>query len=159
MQNDLFEIYEFYETPWYQEPWIMALIGVTILATCILVWYFLIRKKTLTPWDTALTQLNTLKPEHFQRKDEFKQFYFKLTSIVKTYVDARYGWYTKAKTDDELINWLEHEQPLHPCTSAMKTMAENVLLIKFANVDAIKSQALQDKQAIIDLIKKTKTTS
>ena len=159
MENDLFEIYEFYTTPWWQTPWILATLAIIVLASGVLVWYLLKRRKTLTPWEAALAQLNNLKPEHFQRKDEFKQFYFLLTSIVKTYVDARYNWYTKAKTDDELINWLEQDQPEHPCTAAMKTMTENVLLIKFANVDAIKSQALQDKQAIIDLIKKTKPSS
>ncbi len=159
MQNDLFDIYEFYETPWYQEPWIVVLIAGAVITACFLGWYLLKRKKKLTPWDSALTHLNHLKPEHFQCKEEFKQFYFKLTSILKTYVDARYGWYTNAKTDEELINWLEHEHPLHPCITVMKMMIENVLLIKFANVDAIKSQAVQDKQAIIDLINKTKPSS
>lgn len=159
METDLLEIYDFYEAPWWQEPWILACLGIAVLAGTLLTWYLLKRKKTLAPWDKALEELNMLKPEFFQRKDEFKQFYFLLTSIVKNYVDTRYNWYTKAKTDEELINWLEHEHPTHPCTSIMKTMVENVLLIKFANVDAIKSQALQDKQAIIDLIKKTKPTS
>ncbi len=158
-QTDIFEIYDFYVTPWWQEPWILATIGAIILVAGVALWYFLKRQRAVTPWESALAQINSLSPDHFGRKDEFKQFYFMLSSIVKTYVDARYSWYTRAKTDDELVNWLEHEHPEHVCTAVMKTMVENMLLIKFANVDAIKSQALHDKQAIIDLIKKTKPTS
>ena len=158
-QTDLYDIYDFYTIPWWQEPWILACIAIALIALGIAVWLLLKRKRLVTPWDAALQQLNSLNPERFVRKEEFKQFYFMLTGIIKTYVDARYAWATKAKTDDELVNWLEHEHQQHPCTTVMKTMVENILLIKFANVDAIKSQALLDKQAIIDLIKKTKPTS
>ncbi len=158
-ENNLYDIYDFYTLPWWQEPWILGVAATGVIIAAIALWFIFKRKRLITPWDAALQQLHNLSPEHFVRKAEFKQFYFALTSIIKTYVDARYGWSTKAKTDDELVAWLEHKHPEHPCTAAMKTMIENMLLIKFANVDAIKSQAIQDKQAITDLIKKTIPTS
>lgn len=159
-ENSLYEIYDFYVIPWWQEPWLWGAVAAgIIIITIAVLWVIFKRKQPATPWEVALQQLNNLNPERFTRKEEFKQCYFALTSIIKTYVDARYCWSTKAKTDDELITWLEHEHPGHPCTAAMKTMIENMLLIKFANMDAIKSQAIRDKQAITDLIKKTTPTS
>lgn len=158
-QTDLYEIYDFYTIPWWKTPWILASIGFGLTLLIIAAWWFFARKKITPPWQVALEHLHGLRPDRCNKKDEFKVFYFALSNVLKTYLDARYFWQTKAKTDEELLAWLELEHPAHPCTAMVKQTSENMLLIKFANVEAIKSQAVQDKQAIIDLINKTVPTS
>lgn len=154
--DSLYDIYDFYDAPWWQNPWILVGIATAVLLTLFLVWHFYKKPKKLSPCDKALKILNTLNPDAFTHKHEFKQFYFSLTAITKTYLEERYGWQTKMFTDEELVTWLEAEYPGHKCTTTIAAMIENTLLIKFANVDAIKAHALRDKQAIIDLITSTK---
>jgi hypothetical protein len=154
--DTLYDIYDFYETPWWQNPWAWAGISLVILLCGIIIWYLYTKKRVLSPGEKALANLAMLTPDEFRHKQEFKHFYFTLTLILKTYLEDRYSWKTLMLTDEELLSWLETEHPTNPCTATVKAMIEHTLLIKFANVDAIKPHALRDKQALIDLITATK---
>jgi len=155
----LFDIYDFYEAPWWQNPWLLAAVALSLLLIGVAVWYFLRKKRPKTSWERALEAVNNLQPESFKHQHDFKQFYFTLSQITKRYLDERYNWKTCPQTDEELLYWLEQTHSAHPCTAIMKTMVERMQQIKFANVEAIKLHAVRDKGAIIDLITATKPTT
>jgi hypothetical protein len=157
-QDTLYDIYDFYQAPWWHSPIIIACIIAAATVVLGLAIYFYYRKKPLTHWEQALISLNRLDPSSFKHKQEFKQFYFELTNIIKPYLENRYGWKIAMLTDEELCIWLANEHPDSPCVQTFSAMQEHALLIKFANVDAIATHALRDKQALIDLVNATKPT-
>ena len=158
--NDLYEIYSFYEPAWYENLWItIPLIVAIVLVLVTAGILFLRRKKKLTPWQHAINQLNALIPEKFTARDQFKTYYFTVTTITKQYLDTRFNWNLQSKTDEEMVIWLTETHAQPTIIEPLKQLVEHMHMVKFANVDAIKSEALSDKEALINLIRTTIPTA
>lgn len=141
-----FEIYEFYEPVWWQNPWakiILTMLGVIFIVGTI---YLILRqrKKTLTPGQLALQSLEELARHDFSSKKEVRKAYFALTSIIKSYLNKQFNLHVLNKTDDELITFIEEKQFHLPTLEVLKKIHSNALWVKFANYDMIKTQVEQD---------------
>jgi uncharacterized membrane protein YraQ (UPF0718 family) len=157
---EFYDIYEYYYLPFWQTTWFKILITLITL-TLIGVLLFIIikrRQKPLLPWEWAQKELDKLTPEKCSSKDDFKKFYFRLTAIIKTYLHKQYDWQTEDKTDTELVAWLEQESFNPEVVSMLKKLADGALWIKFANMDALKSQAESDWKSVAVMIDQTKVT-
>ena len=156
--QNLYDIYDFYHPPLWQQPWfwVVTLLGALLLGFGLFMWWQRRKRIVKKPWEIALDKLHTLTPSTYTHRDEYKRFYFTLTSILKQYLDNRYNWQTQAQTDDELVEWLERTNAPLPVAEPMRMLVEHAQLIKFANMDAIKSQAIADKEVSISLINRTK---
>lgn len=81
--------------------------------------------------------------------------YFSLTQILKKYFNLRYQWQTEDKTDDELLLFLQVHNFEHTLLEQLKKIFSSALWIKFANEEALKSQACDDIKNIRNIIQKT----
>ena len=154
---DFYDIYDYYTVPIWQTIWFKIGIALAIISIVGLVVFLILRtKKKLLPWELALQQLEKLSGMPLEQKSDFKKFYFELTAIIKNYLSKRYQWRIHDKTDEELIAWL-NEQNFDPeIITMLQTISTGALSIKFANQDALKSQAEADIKNVHLIIEKTK---
>jgi len=140
---DFHDIYDFYYTPWYQTTWFYVLVGITGLALIagIIVYIVRRRKQAVPPWQWAWQELKKLSLDNCRTPEDYKKFYFHLTSIVKTYLHKRFDWQTEDKTDEELITWLEKKHFDQHLITMLSKLSQDAVWIKYANVAALKSQA------------------
>jgi hypothetical protein len=151
------DIYEYYYPPFWESLLFKITVGIILVALIALgIWLYLrTKKKPLSAWEWAHLELSNLTPSRYNTKDDFKKFYFALTSIVKNYLHKRYEWQTVDKTDSELIGLLEQQQFDQEIIDMLKKISESAVWIKFANMDALKSQAETDWKMIASMIIRT----
>lgn len=154
---DFYDIYDYYTIPFWQTTWFMICVGLLIVSIIGLVIFLAQRKKRqLLPWQWAELELHNVSNMPLADKHDYKKFYFALTAIIKGYLNKRYQWNLDAKTDEELTAWLK-EQEFNPDIIAMlQAFADDALFIKFANADALKTQAETDLKIVQTMIEKTK---
>ncbi len=159
MANQFYdEIFDYYSRPFWQTSWFIAstiILVLCLIATAIIM-YMYFRKKPLTPWDYALGQLQKLSPSRCVTQHDYKLFYFELTALTKQYLAQRYAWDTAYKTDTELIIFLEEQSFNKDIIGILKKIAEGATWIKFANMDALKTQAESDWLNVKTMIEQTK---
>lgn len=158
IQESFYDIYDYCYPPWWTQTWAQLLVsaGVLLLIVCIV--FFLIKKKKRKqlPWEWAESQLKKLSLQGCKNKDEFKLFYYTLTTVLKRYFQLRFFWPTEDKTDEELICFLQGKNFDRVLLELVKNILSGALWIKFANEDAIKSQAQEDLAKATTIIEKTK---
>lgn len=156
--QDFYEIYDFYYPPWWTHTWAkVAIIAGTLILLGLILFFILTRKKKqLLPWEWAEAQLKKLSCANCKNKNDFKNFYFSLTTILKHYFHVRYFWQTEDKTDEELILFLQEQNFDNYQLEHLRKVFTGAVWIKFANEDAIKSQALEDLNKAFEIVEKTK---
>lgn len=159
-KQDFYEIYDYYTQPLLERKSVQitlfSTLTIAIIGLFFLFFWLRRRKKIKTYWELALQNLYTLKPEKCSSKNDFKNFYFALTSIFKKYLDKRYAWQTEMKTDAELIKHLESQNFNSNLLLQIQKILEGALWVKFANQEALKIQAESDLKTIIQIIEQTK---
>ena len=155
---DFYDIYDYYTTPiWQTTEFYVGLGIVTFLLLAVGIFLFhTFKKRPLYAWDWALVELKKINPTKATAKEEFKTFYFKLTEIIKCYLQKRYTWDIASKTDAELIAWLTDKKFNAVIVEVLKKIADDALWIKYANMDVLKSQAEADWNAVIGMVEHTK---
>jgi len=155
---DFYDIYDYYYPPFWQTTWFWVTCVLVLLAVVGLTIFLIKRRRTpnISAWDWARGQLIKLNLAQCNSKDDYKKFYFGLTSIIKTYLHKRYGWKTEDKTDDEIISFLEQQKFDPEIIKMLSKVGEGALWIKFANMGALKSQAETDLQMIQSMIERTR---
>lgn len=157
---DFYDIYDYYSIPFWQTTWFKIcapLLGIAIIGTVL---FFVFRKKKkLLPWEWANQQVQKLSSMTLVDKNDYKKFYFALTAIIKGYLAKRYAWNLDDKTDEELLIWLKEHNFNPEITAMLQTFADGALWIKFANAQALKSQAETDLKTVLTMIEKTTQAS
>lgn len=155
-----FEIYDFYEPSLFDNIWIRygIFIFLTLITVSILYWFFKKKKKTLSPGQVALQELQALTLQDFSNKKKVKTAYFAITSVIKRYLHDQWQLAAQDKTDDELIKLLEEKSFHVPTGEAFKKIHHNALWVKFANYDLIKTQVEQDITIAIRLVEELDKT-
>ncbi len=155
--STFYEIYEYYYIPFYQEPLFIISASVTSIILLGLISYWLYKRKLrpLSPWDWALREIAKIPISTYVAKDDYKKFYFAITTILKTYLEKRYSWDTQDKTDEELATFLQLHGFQPQLLEKLKKMLQGATWIKFANEEAIKTQVDEDLGTAQLIIKKT----
>ena len=153
---DFYEIYDYAYPPFYTSSYFIAAISIGIIIISIgIYFYFKKRKHSITAWDWAITELNKINFDYCKTKNDYKKMYFSLTQTLKKYFNLRYQWQTEDKTDDELLLLLQAHAFESALLEQLKKIFTDALWIKFANEDALKSQACDDVKIIRNIIQKT----
>jgi len=171
---EFYDIYDYIYVPFWKRQGFLITMSVLLLLALAAGLFFCIRyyrkkqqqKVKITPWDHALQQLQTLTPEDYQTKEDFKNFYFTIASIIKRYLQKRFTLDIIEKTDKELIDYLKtltlttHKTKAVMFDSNIVTDLETVLngslSIKFANEQALRETAAKDLTTIASIIEQTK---
>ena len=159
MHNDIefYDIFDYHEPSFWQTTWFKIVVILTLMALVTLILYLILRrkKKSIHPWQWAQQQLTLLSLEKCSSKNDYKKFYFELTTIIKQYFNKRYGWKTEDKTDEELTEYLGKQGFNETMRDSLKKMLEGAVWIKFAGESVIKTQAEADLKTALIIIEKT----
>lgn len=123
-QNQLIDIYDIWYEPFYKQTWFMTL-TIILLALLLSIFMYCVYKKyrkQVSVVDCAVTAfqgIELLKKIHIVTKQDSKDCYFSLSSIIKQYLACRYDGIFTRLTDKEIM--VHAERYMH---------AENVLLLE-----------------------------
>ncbi len=130
-------------SPW-QKGWILwSAGGVVVLAIAsLLVWRHRRREKAVaevrkSPLETALAALDQLEKDDLVAKGELKEYYGRVSSILREYVEGRYGLQAPERTTEEFMEDLRRDSGT--LSKEQKSLLEKFLmhcdLVKFAKFE------------------------
>lgn len=161
-QTGLYENYGTWHVPiWQTESFkLKVVIIVAILITGIIIIlvkkYLAYRKrKKLPSWEQALLELALLKKEHTISIEYGKEFYIRISSVLKKYLSERFGYDLIGSSDQETIKYLEKEHFDTNLLEHIKTILQGGETIKFANAQAAQEQIEHDYINTIAIIQQT----
>lgn len=156
-----------YAKLWMTLLWVF--LGLLIIGG--LVYWFFLRKKPLTeeekvallpPFDRAMLQLKELENKRYLIQDDYKGYYSELTDIVRSYLEEDAHVSALESTTDQLIDKLELLKDAGELDLEEETLVEfkRVLqtadLVKFAKSKPSDSVAESDRNAVEQIVRKTK---
>jgi len=149
--------YDIWYKPWWHNPWIQKIVFLIILLGIVLVVWRLFKKyrakkRTMTSWEAALYKLHAIKLDDY---DNGKSFYFELTYILKMYLQARYGFDLEAKTDQEVIAFIQKTEFPRDLLDRLEKILHDAFTIKFAQKDVVIITMEQDLKRSIDIVRNT----
>ncbi len=116
--------------------------GLAILAAIILLWWYLkkmkkhvpppvtIKKPTEAPHIIALRNLEAVRDENIWRGEHNKEFYTRISDIIRVYIEGRFGIYAMELTSEEIIK-----------------------IFRFQVIDVISKEKLKQILVLADLVK------
>ncbi len=151
------EIFDFYEIPLWQTGWFQIVMVVLALCLVILIAYLVInrKKRTLHTWEVAIQQLNKINLDPCVTKRDFKKVYFEISTILKNYMQQRYGWKIVDKTDNEFVAYLQKNHFDTELIEDLQKLLLGTSLIKYADEVALKTQVEKDLKVAYSFIQKT----
>jgi hypothetical protein len=123
-------------------PWVLVGLGVLIIIAGI--FYYLRQRKNIKPvfkfvkpeepaHVLAMRELDKLKEEKLWQKNEFKQYYTRLTEIIRIYLEKRYHIPAMEETSHEILEeWKEHMGAIPDLYDHLRKLLNLADLVKFA---------------------------
>ena len=130
------------------EIWQYLLIAFGLILIGIAIWYFikknkkepfLTTKKTIEPPHIiAIRELDKLRAEKLWQSNKVKEYYTRLTEIIRVYIEKQFGIYALEMTSDEIVEALkrvhfEDEKSI----GLLRTMFYSADLVKFAKAEPL----------------------
>lgn len=157
--------------PFTSYGWILTLIAAVLLLLIVAFVYFVfIRKKKfpflqtqkkLPPFDRAIQDLKELQNSKYLIQSQHKEYYTRLTDIVKAYLEEEVHILAKESTTDELltkINLLQEKGKLNlnqETITNLKRVLQTADLVKFAKNKPSDDNAEYDRETIENVVIKT----
>lgn len=123
---------------------------------------FLQTQKKLPPFDRAIQDLKELQNSKYLIQSQHKEYYTRLTDIVKAYLEEEVHILAKESTTDELltkINLLQEKGKLNlnqETITNLKRVLQTADLVKFAKNKPSDDNAEYDRETIENVVIKTK---
>ena len=157
--------------PFTSYGWILTIIAAVLLLLIVAFVYFVfIRKKKfpflqtqkkLPPFDRAIQDLKELQNSKYLIQSQHKEYYTRLTDIVKAYLEEEVHILAKESTTDELltkINLLQEKGKLNlnqETITNLKRVLQTADLVKFAKNKPSDENAEYDRETIENVVIKT----
>lgn len=94
-------------------------------------------KKPVPPYQLAMQQLQTLHDEHLCEKGEEKEFYTRLTDILRTYLDARFGINAMEMTSGEILELIRKNSEAQSVYDNLRQILQLADFVKFAKMNPL----------------------
>ncbi|MBL0308919.1 MAG: hypothetical protein IPP77_04350 [Bacteroidetes bacterium] len=82
----------------------------------------------------ARKELQKLEEEKLWQKDEVKQFYSRLTDILRMYLEYRYDWFALESTTEEIEENIDRYHVKHKAKDSLMQILRSADLVKFAKM-------------------------
>ena len=144
-------------------PWILLVLGIALLG--LLGWFYYQSRKKKKPLIKltlrqpkpahvlALEQLEALKSEQLWQKGQIKEYYSRLTDILREYFDARFGVNAAEMTSDEIISAMKDHSSDAQRLNDLRKILQLSDMAKFAKArpqDAENEMSLMLSVAIVN---------
>lgn len=157
----LFELYDLWYTPFWKQTWFIVVMVcgafICVLGIGWFLYYYLQRRRQVkkTYWQQAIQSIDDLSPHEFMRNMRSDLFYVKITSVLKMYLQRRYNMSLIGKTDQELLHALSVSDQLQNERTCLEDIISGAVFIKFAHQQSALDKMQQDKDLVLNFIKKT----
>ena len=144
--------------------WFYLLIALALLALgTALILYLLNRRKKKatkpeiirTPWEVALEELQNLLQAHRLGRIPVKEYYFRLTEILRGYLERRFGIPLLESTTQEIRAQLERDYLNPESKKSLLQFLEQSDLIKFAKVQPETPRLTSDWELAYQIVRET----
>jgi hypothetical protein len=132
--------------------WILGIL-IGLLLGILLVWYLLKRKgkklkdlfdrKKETIDERALRELNALGKEKLWQHNQSKEHFSRLTTIIRIYVEERFGLPMLEQTTDEFIQTAKHHAAIQPYFNTLVDLLQIADMAKFAKAQPLPEEHIQ----------------
>lgn len=159
-QNDLYPIYGMIKKPFWQTGMFKGIIFCAVLLVLFFIIYIIFkklkkRKPKLNACQQALLDVENLRKNLLTQKINGKDFYLRLTEILKKYMFCRFSYDLFGFTDSEMIKYLDDNSFDRNLLENIKEMLLSVQVIKFANAKAALELMIRDLDTCKNLINLT----
>jgi hypothetical protein len=161
-KNGLFDIYGMWHEPFWQTSWFhgicYALIVCIVLLLGLIIGYYIYRKlykNRLSAWQYACLQLEPLTKRQYQDREDAKQAYTIITSVLKEYCASRFSWPVISATDDEFATYVKTTSLLPELVEDIQHIVSGAVMVKFANQNALALQVITDANRALSVVRMT----
>lgn len=152
----LYDIYDVSYTPlWRTTPFYVAVALLAVGLLVLTLWIYLKKRRAraITPWAEASSQLELLMKKG--GTDNARFFYVTMTAILKNYLERRYDFKLREKTDEEVVIFLEHSSLEDLVRDPLQKIFTRAVACKFGKLHESVEQMVLDAQVAHDIIKRT----
>ena len=148
------------DPPFDWREWLPYIIGLFVLLIFAIAGYLIYRKiknKPVLPQiiqrparpdhEIALEALDQLEREKLWQQGNYKEYHIRLSDIVRTYIEARYGVSSLESTTDETLSGLRKHAIATENTQSLETILRLADLVKFAKAIPI---VTENEQSMAD---------
>ena len=123
--------------------WGWILVCLLIIAGGVWTWLVMKKKvamplahkpKPVSPYEAAIAGLEQLKEEHLCESGREKEYYTRLTDILRRYLDGRFGINAMEMTSSQILRALEKQPDTREHKSMMQRVLEMADFVKFAKM-------------------------
>ncbi len=142
-----------------------VLLAIIAIAAGILIYYKWIRKGTLPlipakkptpPYELAIQRLQQLREEKLCEKGQEKEYYTRLTDILRTYLDTRFGINAMEMTSTQILHALTKNEETRVPKKYMSQILEIADFVKFAKVRPLPDDNVQAFRSAVQFVEDTK---
>lgn len=143
--------------------WILALL--VLLAAAGYVFYLLKRKKNpfapapakpVPPYERAVSELNLLRNEKLCENGQEKEYYTRLTDILRTYLNGRFGVNAMEMTSTQIREVVDSREETRLSKENMERVLEIADFVKFAKVRPLPDDNVRAFNSAMQFVEDTK---
>lgn len=95
------------------------------------------KKVKVPPYEEAIDALNTLKAAKLWQAGQDKEYFTRLTDILRRYIDRRFSINAVEMTSSEIIDTLKRNEETRAVNEQLRQILEVADFVKFANMRAL----------------------
>ncbi len=152
----------------YVPQWVISygwwiLLGAALIAAAIFVYFRWLRpgrkpkaKKVEPPYEAAMRQFKILGDEHLCEKGQEKEFYTRLTDILRTYLERRFNIYAMEMTSTQIIEAIHRNEETNPNKELVERILRMADFVKFAKARPLPEDNIKSLAQAIKFVEDTK---
>lgn len=113
-------------------------------------------KKPIPPYEMAIRQLNELKESNLCERGLEKEYYTRLTDILRTYMDKRFNINAMEMTSTQILHALQHNEATRIPRKYMTKVLEMADFVKFAKVRPMPDDNIQAFRSAMQFVEDTR---
>lgn len=149
---------------WY---WILIVIAAIALAIFGVIYYralkkgepmFTAPKKVVPPYDLAVQRLEELREQHLPERGQEKEYYTRLTDILRQYLEGRFGINAMEMTSSEIRRRVNASPETRLPARHLDELLRIADFVKFAKVRPLPDDNVKSYNSAVQFVKDTRPT-
>lgn len=146
----------------YWWAWLLGLALIAFLIFAYFKWYkkginpFKPEKKRLPPYEEAILALNDLKSRQLWQNGQHKEYYSRLTDILRVYIERRFGINAVEMTTSEIMEQIKHNEEALQVKDQLSEVLEIADYVKFAKMQTLADDNEIAFQRTLNFVEQTK---
>ena len=113
-------------------------------------------KKPVPPYELAMQRLETLRTENLCDKGQEKEYYTRLTDILRSYLDTRFGINAMEMTSSQIVKSLRNNEETRMPEKYMSRVLEIADFLKFAKARPLPEDNAASFRSALQFVEDTK---